>query len=69
MQTSTAILIAIVAFLIGRRIGWMEAHLMIATECQRLGRFFVKKTVYHCTRIDWAHEEPEKEKMERTHGN
>lgn len=53
-------LTAIVAFMIGHGIGWHRAHSMVATECQRLGKFFVKKDVYHCTKVEWAHKEPEK---------
>lgn len=53
-------LTAIVAFMIGHGVGWDRAHSMVATECQRLGKFFVKKDVYHCTKVEWAHKEPEK---------
>lgn len=62
-------LVAIVAFMLGHGVGWGRAHNMVATECQRLGKFFVKKDVYHCTKVEWAHKAPEEEKMERTHGN
>lgn len=63
----TFFLAIILSFIVGRACGWRAAHEMIATECQRLGKFFVNKNVYECKKVKWAHEEPEKE--ERTHGN
>lgn len=59
----TFFLAVILAFICGRASGWKSAHEMIATECQRLGKFFVKKDVYHCTKVEWAHKEP---KLENT---
>lgn len=37
--------------LLGFMFGWAHAHLTVATECQRLGKFYVGKTVYECTAI------------------
>lgn len=56
----TIFVVGLIAFLLGRYMGWREAHLTIAVECQRLGKFFVNKVVYHCTAIEWAYKEPEK---------
>ena len=28
--------------------GWVHAHLTVAGECERLGGFYVGKTVYKC---------------------
>jgi len=36
---------------IGHTIGWRTAHITVATECKRLGKFFVGETVYECTAI------------------
>lgn len=32
--------------------GWYFAHSTVATECERLGKFFVGKTVYQCIKIE-----------------
>ncbi|MOA51709.1 hypothetical protein D3C78_1748900 [compost metagenome] len=44
--------IALVCLLIGYRLGWQVAHVTVATECERLGAFFVGKTTYKCTAIE-----------------
>lgn len=31
--------------------GWRNAHITVATECERLGKFYVGETVYECTVI------------------
>lgn len=31
-------------------LGWYNAHITVAAECDRLGGFFVGKTVYECKR-------------------
>lgn len=33
-------------------IGWAYAHTTVATECQRLGSFYVGKTTYKCTPVE-----------------
>lgn len=33
-------------------IGYVNAHSEVARECHRLGRFYVGKTVFHCTAIE-----------------
>lgn len=45
------LLIALIAFLVGKSYGWREAHYTVAQECERLGKFFVGKKVYHCDKI------------------
>lgn len=42
----------LLALLIGWYIGWCHAHATVATECKRLGRFYVGRTVYQCVEID-----------------
>ncbi|MDP0146059.1 hypothetical protein Q7384_08635 [Glaesserella parasuis] len=31
--------------------GWYFAHTTVATECERLGKFYVGKNVYQCMKI------------------
>lgn len=31
--------------------GWYFAHTTVATECERLGKFYVGKKVFECTKI------------------
>ena len=40
-----------IAFSIWYMVGWINAHKTVATECERLGKFFVGKKVYECTLI------------------
>lgn len=35
----------------GHRRGWVEAHLTVADECRKLGKFYVGKSVFTCTEI------------------
>lgn len=32
--------------------GWYFAHTTVATECERLGKFYVNKNVYKCVKIE-----------------
>jgi hypothetical protein len=32
--------------------GWYFAHNIVATECERLGKFYVGKNVYQCSKIE-----------------
>ena len=32
--------------------GWYFAHTTVATECERLGKFYVGKNVYQCSKIE-----------------
>lgn len=42
-------LLAVFALLvIGGLFGWCYAHATVATECRRLGRFYVGDTVFVC---------------------
>ena len=50
-QTLAYCFVFLVAFLIGRSSGWTSAHYTVATECERLGSFYVGKDVYMCSRI------------------
>ena len=50
-QTLAHCFVFLVAFLIGRSSGWTSAHYTVATECGRLGGFYVGKDVYMCSRI------------------
>lgn len=44
------------ALLIGYWIGWANAHHTVATECDRLGSFFVGKKVYTCMQVKESEE-------------
>ena len=41
----------LIGIIIGWIIGWTIAHYVVATECRRLGGFYVGKKVYKCTDI------------------
>jgi uncharacterized protein YneF (UPF0154 family) len=45
---SGAALSIVLAMLLGIVIGWLVAHHTIATECQKLGAFYVGRTVFEC---------------------
>lgn len=45
------IAIGLVCVWVGYQLGWRDAHVCVARECERLGKFFVGKTVYECTAI------------------
>lgn len=47
-MTAWTVIIALVAFCFG----WIAAHATVATECDRLGSFYVGKTTYVCVRKD-----------------
>ncbi|OJB95778.1 hypothetical protein [Yersinia ruckeri] len=48
------------------RLGWESAHQTVATECQRLGKFYVGKKTYHCTVIEDKADEVDKPDPNRT---
>lgn len=45
---SWASLIVAVCLIAGLLFGWMFAHSTVATECEKLGGFYVGNTVYKC---------------------
>ena len=45
------ILAVLIGMLFGYDIGWTSAHNTVAIECERLGKFFVGKKVFECTKI------------------
>lgn len=45
------VLAIVVSLIVGYAIGGGFAHKTVATECERLGRFYVGATTYHCTTI------------------
>ena len=45
------IVVGLICLWVGHYTGWQTAHITVATECDRLGKFFVGKTVYECTAI------------------
>lgn len=42
----------LIGLAIGFIIGWQAAHVTVATECERLGSFYVNKKIYKCTEIN-----------------
>jgi len=52
MSIGAIILVQVLAFLAGKWYGWVQAHRVVATECERLGKFFVGKKVYSCVKIE-----------------
>ena len=36
---------------LGYAFGWVRAHITVAKECERLGKFFVGKKVFECIKI------------------
>jgi hypothetical protein len=40
------VLVALVAFLIGRFVGWVSAHSAIADECRKVGAFYVGNWIF-----------------------
>ena len=46
-------LFAVIGLLaVGFYFGWLAAHVMVATECKRLGGFFVGSEVYQCHQVE-----------------
>ncbi len=41
----------IIASLIGALVGWVVAHGVVATECERLGSFYVGEKTFHCVKV------------------
>lgn len=58
--------IACVLIWFSYRLGWQSAHQTVATECQRLGKFYVGKKTYHCTVIEDKADEADKLDPNRT---
>lgn len=43
--------ILFIGYLIGHHDGWVDAHKEVATECKKLGSFYVGREVFKCTEI------------------
>lgn len=54
----TGLLVAVAIWLAYMH-GWYTAHITIATECERIGKFYVKKKVYECAMIKNLEEDSE----------
>lgn len=39
---------ALIVIAVATCVGWLFAHETVATECKRLGSFYVGSTVYEC---------------------
>lgn len=42
----------IIGIVIGWSMGWVYAHTTVAQECEKLGKFYVGKKVFECTKIE-----------------
>ena len=42
----------VLGFSSGHRKAWIEAHLTVADECRKLGKFYVGKEVFTCSEIN-----------------
>lgn len=51
MKFMMTLLIIVVSLFVGYYFGYQAGHIMVATECERLGKFFVGKKVYECVLI------------------
>ena len=43
------VLVVVLAFFVGYKVGWQQAHTTVATECTKLGSFYVGDHVFKCT--------------------
>lgn len=41
-------------FAVGALLSWTHAHQTVATECQRLGSFYVGEKTYECKEKKWT---------------
>lgn len=41
----------LLCLLIGYYTGWGSAHHTVADECKKLGKFYVRKDIYVCTKV------------------
>lgn len=48
----TGAFFVLVALIVGYGIGWSNAHYTVATECEKLGSFYVGSRVFKCLNID-----------------
>lgn len=46
------ILIFVAGLAIGYFFGWGRAHIVVASECKKLGKFYVIDEVFHCVKIE-----------------
>lgn len=42
----------ILCALVGWLFGWLHAHRTVASECEKLGSFYVGDKIYKCTKIE-----------------
>lgn len=57
-DTAAALIVGIVALLVGLFIGWEASALQIKRECDRLGGFWVGSTVYECKKSATKEQQP-----------
>lgn len=52
MTLTSFSLIALVFLIVGWLTGWRLAHICVATECEKLGGFYVYGKVFKCVEIE-----------------
>lgn len=57
MSTIASLLLALLAYLLGRNRGWHMAHKTVATDCEKLGAFYYGDRVFKCTEVSNRSEE------------
>lgn len=45
----------LIAAMVGYFYGWVKAHLTVAEECKKLGKFYVRNEVFECVKIEEKH--------------
>ena len=51
MNGWAVILIGLLSILLGYTVGWSITHTTVATECTKLGSFYVGDRVFKCTEV------------------
>ena len=63
------VVIALISFYLGESFGWTRAHKKIASECKKLGGFYVNDDVFHCIKISESEEKRMRDqRLKNTHG-
>lgn len=59
----------LLALLSGYLFGWSRAHTVVATECERLGGFYVGDKVFKCYQVDDRRYTPHSHKPLKSQGS
>lgn len=50
-------MLSILLFVAGFGLGWVYAHSVVASECKKLGKFYVGDQIFTCTQINRSSDE------------